>query len=132
MKEKAKILIIDDDFFIRTLVKDIFWVHGNGKYEIFEAENISQGEDFLKKEKPDLIFLDLMFPEEGMGIKTALGFLEKIKSNPETKDIKVIVYSGYPDLKKRSSELGAEVFLIKGEQLPKELVEIVEKLLKRK
>jgi len=42
-----------------------------------------------------------------------------------------LVYATYY-LKKRSLELGAEKFLIKGEYLPKELFKITEKIIKRK
>ncbi len=132
MEKVITILLIDDDAFIRMLVKDIFWVHGRGKYEVYETENIGEAEKFLEEKKPDLIFLDLMFPEDGLGMTSSLSFLKKIKTNPKTKDIKVIVFSGYPEFKKEHlKELGAEEFLIKGEQLPKELFEITEKIIKR-
>lgn len=132
MEKIIKILLIDDDAFIRMLVKDIFWVHGRGKYQISEADTIEKGEQLLKEEKPDLILLDLIFEENGLGAKNSLGLLEKIKSNPKTKDIKVIVSSGYPDLKERVLELGAEKFLTKGEYLPKEFFEITKNIVEQK
>lgn len=124
--EIKKILIIDDDFFIRTLVKDIFWVHGRGKYNVYETNNTQEGEKILKEENPNLIFLDLML---GEGPKESLDFIKKLKSDPKTKNVKLIVFSGYPDLKDKALELGADKFLTKGEQLPKELFDSVEKLL---
>jgi CheY-like chemotaxis protein len=132
MEKPIKILLIEDDNFIRMLVKDIFWVHGKGKYQIFEARDVQEGEKILAEVKPDLIFLDLIFQEDGLGSRSSLGLLEKIKSHPETKNIKVIVFSGYPDLRERALELGAEKFLVKGEYLPKELFDIVETLMKEK
>jgi CheY-like chemotaxis protein len=131
MEKTIKILLIEDDDFIRMLVKDIFWVHGKGKYQIFEARDIREGEKILAEVKPDLIFLDLIFQEDGLGSRSSLGLLEKIKSDPKTKDIKVIIFSGYPDLKERALELGAEKFLVKGEYLPKELFEIVENIVEQ-
>ncbi len=131
MEKIIKILLIDDDEFIRILIKDIFWVHGKGKYQVFDVESIEKGEKLLKEEKIDLIFLDLMFLKDGKGAVSSLDFLKRIKSNPETRDIKVIIFSGYPDLKKRTLELGAEKFLIKGEYLPKELLEITEEIIKK-
>lgn len=132
MKKIIKILLIDDDEFIRMLIRDIFWVHGKGGCQVYSASTIEEGEEILKKQKIDLIFLDL-FIKEGGGLKAvlSLAFLEKIKSDIKTKNIKVIIFSGYPDLKKRALELGAEKFLLKGEYLPKELFEITNELIKK-
>lgn len=132
MKKIIKILLIEDDEFIRLLIRDIFWIYGQGKYRLYETKCIEEGENVIKKEKPDLIFLDLMFKESSMGVKSTLDFLEEIKSNPNTKDIKVIVFSGYPDLEKRVLELGAEKFLTKGDYLPKELFILVDDFVKQK
>lgn len=131
MEEKIKVLLIDDDEFIRLLVKDIFWVHGKDKYQFFEAKNIEEAKKILNEEKPNIIFLDLVFQEGGKGAMSSLSFLREIKSEPNTQNIKVIVFSGYPDLKKQVLELGAEKFLIKGEYLPKELFEITEEIIKK-
>lgn len=129
MKRKFRILLIDDDEFIRMLVRDIFWIHGRGKYQVEEARTVDEGEKLLKEKKIDLILLDLIFPENGKKAESSLSFLEKIKSDPETKDTKVIVFSGYPDLKNKTLELGAEKFLLKGEYLPKEIFEAAENII---
>jgi len=132
MKKKIKILLIDNDPFIRMLVKDIFWVYGRDRYQILAAESLEKGEEILKKEKPDLIFLDLVFPKDGLETRSSLNFLQEVKSNPKTEDIKVIVFSGYLDLKEICLNLGAEKFLTKGEYLPKELFELTEKMLRER
>lgn len=131
MAETIKILLIDDDEFIRILIKDIFWVHGKGKFEVYEAKNIEEGKKILEEKKPDLIFLDLMFKENGLKTISSFNFLEEIKSNPKTKEIKVIVFSGFSDLKKRALELGADAFLLKGEYLPKELFQIAQEIIEK-
>ena len=54
-----------------------------------------------------------------------------VNSNPELKNIKVIIFSSYKDeeLKERAKKLGVEEFLIKGERLPKELIVAVKRVL---
>jgi len=128
MDRVIKILSIDDDEFIRVLLGDIFWVHGRGRCEFYVVENTKKAEEFILKNKPDLIFLDLMLHENGSNENDSLFFLKRIKDDPAMKSIKVIILSGYPeeDLKIKALEMGAEKFLTKGEYLPKELVQIAE------
>ena len=56
--------------------------------------------------------------------------LKKIKSTPELKNIKAIVFSGHSEkiLQDQVKSLGAESYLIKGDNLPKDLVEFIEKI----
>jgi len=128
-----KILIIDKDEFIRNYVRDVFWIHGRGHYEVFIANDLTEAKNIIKENKPDIILLDLMMPETKVGrlsVDNSLGFLKDIKSSPVMRDIKVIVYSGYEELKDEVMKLGAEGFLAKGAHLPKELINEVENLLK--
>jgi two-component system, chemotaxis family, chemotaxis protein CheY len=85
--QRIKILIVDDISDIRELLKlylmdkfdcDVFTA-GNGQ----EALNIINEED-----KPDLILLDLMMP-----VMDGYEFLQKIRTNQETKEIPVIICS---------------------------------------
>ena len=57
----AKVLIVDDAKFMRSLLKDIFTKNG---YEIAgEAENGKEGIDAYKKLKPDLVTMDIIMPD---------------------------------------------------------------------
>jgi CheY-like chemotaxis protein len=58
-----------------------------------------------------------------------LEILKTLKSNPEYKDINVIVYSGYEELKKEAMQYGAKKFITKGFFLPKELVNLTRSLI---
>ena len=54
-----KILIVDDEESIRTLVKRFL-----GRYHtVLEAENGEIAIDIAKREKPDLILMDVMMPK---------------------------------------------------------------------
>ena len=136
--KKIKILLIDDDELIRIYFRDVFWIHGlEYKYELLLADNVKKAEEIINKKetRPQIIFLDLVMPIEHDGKiittpEAGMETLKKIKSDPETKNIKVIVFSGHKDEKfqEEAKRLGAETYLIKGDNLPKELAEFVEKI----
>ncbi len=138
MKKKFfKILSIEDDAFMKMFIKDVFWLYGIKEGYLFQsANNIKKGWNIVEnlETRPDLILLDLVLPEVELGALQKDGgfqFLEKLRANPELKNIKVIIFSSYKDeeLKERAKKLGVEDFLIKGERLPKELIVTVKKVL---
>ena len=57
----GKILIIDDDLDILESTGELLKMEG---YEIARAESIDEGLKSIESEHPDLIILDLVFPEE--------------------------------------------------------------------
>jgi CheY-like chemotaxis protein len=77
-----KILIMDDNEDNRLLMSDILQYRG---YEILEADDGEKGIGMARELKPDLILLDMQMP--GMDGFSAVKML---KSDPLTKDIKVI------------------------------------------
>jgi len=108
-----KILVIDDE---PILQKAMFKILKSENYKIVFASNGAEGLAKTKKEKPDLIFLDLRMPE-----MDGFGFLEEINIAPED-SYHVIVITGHGDDKEveRSYELGVNFFLRK----PLSLVEV--------
>lgn len=81
-----KILIIDDDPVIVKYLTTLFEDNG---YETCTASDGVKAYETAKKEKPDLITLDLEMPEE-WGTR----FYRKMTKDPEIKDTPVIVVSG--------------------------------------
>jgi CheY-like chemotaxis protein len=135
MLKPIKILSVEDDEFMRIFLKDVFWLHGRGNgfnaCEFEMVDNVRDAEEKIAdpEAKPDLIFLDLMLPQAQEGVldrEAGFKFLKKIKSNPKTKDIKIIIFSAYKDkeLQEKALKLGAEKFLLKGEHLPQDLIKI--------
>lgn len=83
-----KVMIVDDDPVIVKYLESLF---NNNGYETCVAKDGSEGIGVLKKEKPDLITLDLEMPEE-WGPR----FYRKLSKEDEFKNTPVIVVSGLP------------------------------------
>lgn len=111
-----KILIIEDDKFLRELISQKLAKEG---YEIFDAVDGEKGVKSVKDVKPDLVLLDLILP----GID---GFevLSRIKADNEVSQIPVIVLSnlGQKDDIDRGLKMGAVDYLIKAHFTPAEIV----------
>ena len=116
-----KLLIVDDEKLIRDVIKTYAETEN---FEALEAENGLEALDVLKKEKVDLIILDIMMPKmDGMT------FLEEIK---KTKNIPVIILSARNEEydKLRGFDLGTDDYLTKPFS-PKELIARIKAILKR-
>lgn len=120
---EKKILLVEDDPFLRNLMLVKLQKEGFNVVEAFD------GEDGLKKAneiKPALILLDLILP----GID---GFevLKQIKNNSETANIPVIILSNLGsrvDVEK-GLKIGAYDFMIKAHFTPEEIVEKIKNAL---
>lgn len=139
--KKIKILLVDDDEFIKILFRDIFWIHDVGKiYEVSTVANLDQAKEIIKNQEscPDVIFLDLNLKGPKMGNfsleeNKSFNFLKDLKNDKKTKNITIIIFSGYSDknLIKKAKESGADEYLIKGEFLPQDLIKITENILNK-
>jgi DNA-binding response OmpR family regulator len=118
-----KILIIEDEIVLAEMYKEKLEKEG---FEVFLASEIEEGIEIAKKERPDLILLDILLPREN-----GVSFLEKIKKE-EIKDIPIVAFSNYddPETKKRAFELGVKEYLIKANYTPGEIVEKIKNYLK--
>jgi len=109
MEEKAKgtILVIDDSSAIVLLISTIL---REEKYDVITAFTGEEGVDKATEHKPDLIILDVMMP--GMdGFETCV----RLKADPVTKDIPVIIVTAVNDTPSKVSGLkaGASDYLTK-------------------
>jgi len=138
MDGKQKILLVDNNEFIRIYFREVRWMHGlESKYDMEVASDIDEAEHLIRNPstRPTIIFLGLVMPMvvNGRSVTTAkagLSLLEKIKTNDELKSIKVIIFTGYDEEKyrKQAMKLGADGYLLKGENMPHELIAFIEKL----
>ncbi|MBL8014300.1 MAG: response regulator [Candidatus Omnitrophica bacterium] len=81
MKGKSKrVLVVDDDPVVIRLVKEIL---KNIGYEVETAKDGIDAMVLVKKEKPDLIVLDIMMPElNGYDVLRTLKFTDEYKDIP--------------------------------------------------
>jgi CheY-like chemotaxis protein len=77
----TKIMVVDDEENLRELIKAVLGQEG---FEVIDASSGQECLDKLKDEKPDLILMDMMMP--GMSGRETT---EKIRDNPDTKDLKI-------------------------------------------
>jgi len=82
------ILIVDDDEAARYVLKRFL---AEASFSIIEATNGSEGLRRAREDRPQVIFLDLMMPEMS-GFET----LDRLKSEPLTREIPVIVITSKP------------------------------------
>lgn len=102
-----KLLAIDDDPFIRTLVKKTFTNLG---FEVLTAPDGFEGLHTIITQKPALILLDIMMP-----ILDGLEVLKRIKETPEVSKIPIIMFTAVSERKMivESSKLGADDYILK-------------------
>jgi two-component system, chemotaxis family, chemotaxis protein CheY len=102
----AKILIVDDAKFMRTLVKDALVPKG---HEIVgEAENGKIAVDMYKKVKPDLVTMDITMREKD-GIEAA----EEILAFDSTARIIMVTALGQENLLTKAIRIGVKDFVVK-------------------
>ena len=100
----STILVVDDDDSIRSLLNQEL---GEAGYNIMEAANGKEALEAVRKQKPDLIILDIMMPEmNGFDVAAVL------KNDPQTMDIPIIVLSIVQD-KTRGFRIGVDRYLTK-------------------
>ncbi len=107
----SKILIIDDEPGIRTVLTDIL---EDENYQVFSAVDGFEGLALLKQEAVDVIILDVWLPNMG-----GIDVLKEIKK--EYPEIEVILISGHAniDIAVKAVKLGAFDFLEKPLSLEK-------------
>jgi DNA-binding response OmpR family regulator len=117
-----KILIIEDDASVRTLLEKSLSARGFG---VSIAKDGLEGLTRLDSERPDLIIVDIMMPRlDGMT------FVKAIKGHEKTKPIPVIFLTAKSDAKTmiEGINVGARFYITKPFQLD-ELISKVEKAL---
>ena len=80
MKKKA--LVVDDNGNNLLLEKDLMEVAG---FEVFEAEDASSGIAIARKEKPDIIIMDMRLPDMS-GFEAA----KILRQDKETRNIPIV------------------------------------------
>jgi len=116
-----KLIIIEDEETLLNLLEKKLNQEG---YEVDIARDGKEGLEKIRRNKPDLILLDIVMPKMG-------GFevMETLRKDEELKKIPIIIISnsGQPVELDRAKELGVVDWLIKTDFDPQEVVDKVKK-----
>src|SRR3989344_4116304 len=112
------ILLIEDDLDIQRIYSMKLDSAG---YKVILSVDSSQGYTELKKNKPNLVLLDIMLP----GKMNGFDLLKTVKEDPKLKNIPVVVLTNLDTEKQEAMRLGAADYIIKANT---NLDQIVEKV----
>lgn len=82
----AKILVVDDDPDFVLINRVILEAEG---YEVFEAHSGSEALEIMRRNRPDLVLLDVMMSTTLEGVDVS----KEIESDPNLKDVPVVMIS---------------------------------------
>lgn len=82
------ILVVDDSAVMRSMIKKTIIRSGLDVGEVHEASNGKEGLETINNNWCDMLFIDVNMP-----IMDGMEMLEKIRSNPETRDLPVLIVS---------------------------------------
>lgn len=136
--QKKKILLIDDNEIVRLMFSNVFWLHGlDDDYELATISRTEEAENILTNPatRPDIVFMGLVMPFTKDGktetsAEAGFSMLKRIKDDPATKSIRVIIFSSYDEVEYREKvlALGAEMYLKKSESMPQDLIDLLRSL----
>jgi DNA-binding response OmpR family regulator len=121
--KKPRVCIIDDDPDLREIYSIVLKREG---FDIFLAVDGKQGVETAKKERPDIIILDMNMP-----VMNGVEVLEALGSDPELKKIPVIVLSNIDSMEtiKEVGKFDTHFYFIKAMTTPQKVVAHVREVL---
>lgn len=119
-----KILIIEDEKILRDMYAQKLSRAG---FEVLSVAGAEEGLEAAKKEKPDLILLDILLPKEN-----GIFFLKKLRRDPKICQSEVVAFSNFDDsdTREEAKKLQVKDYLIKTDYTPREIVEKIKEYLK--
>jgi two-component system, OmpR family, alkaline phosphatase synthesis response regulator PhoP len=107
---EQKILIVDDEAHIRMLIEQTLEELEDEGVEFLTAENGEIALEIIQKEKPKLVFLDVMMPKmNGMEV------CRRVKKELQLNDVFIVLLTakGQELDRQKGQEVGADVYMTK-------------------
>lgn len=126
MKEEKKVLVVDDHLHLRKLLERILIPLKSEGISILLAENGKQALEMIEKERPHLVFLDVMMPEmDGYEV------CERVKKDPILARSYIVILTARTQQidKERAEKVGMDEFMLKPFD-PKAVLKLTRKVLK--
>ena len=114
-----RLLLVDDDRGFRALLRTTFEAVD---VEVYEAGHAGEALARIEEASPEVIVLDVGLPGQD-----GITFCRRLKEDPETKDIRVVLLTGREDVEAQAEGAGADALLLKPFR-PLELLSVVERL----
>jgi len=120
-----KILIVDDEAYIRLLINQILEDLEDEGLQVFQAVNGAEALRLVKEQKPDMVFLDVMIPKIN-GFEVC----RIIKRELKLEDVYVVILTakGQEYDRKTADDVGTNSYMTKPFD-PDELLDLVVKVL---
>lgn len=123
-KTRFKIIIVEDD---KTLVEMYNLKFKEAGLELMVVTDGIGGLELIRKEKPNLVLLDIMLPKmDGFAVLTEL------KKDQQTKNIPVLLLTnlGQKNDMEKGKKLGADDYIVKSSLTPSQVIEKIKLYLK--
>jgi len=122
MRRRPKILLVDDDV---DLVKVMSGALESKAYEVIVAYNGQDGLEKARKEKPDLVVLDILMP-----VADGFTFADQFRKDPAFAKIPVLALTSFSESLGQPFPFEVSEYIVKPIK-PRDLVAKVEEFLKK-
>jgi DNA-binding response OmpR family regulator len=105
-----KILIVDDETHLRTLIQQSLEELEDEGVELFTASNGEEALETIREEQPNLVFLDVMMPK-----KNGFDVCNTVKNELGLKHIHIVLLTakGQEFDRQRGMQVGADLYMTK-------------------
>lgn len=120
MKRHMKVLLVDDDAFLRDMYATKFIECG---HEVEALGKATEALASIKEKQYDVVLLDMVMPS-----MSGLDLLKEVTKNNLKRETIFIILSNQSETTDRSSaiEAGADGYIVKAESIPSDVVKQVE------
>ena len=107
---EKKILIVDDEPYIRALLEQTLEDFEDEDVEILTANDGEEGLEIIQEEHPNLVFLDVMMPK-----MNGFDVCDQVKNHLKLGDVYIVMLTakGQEFDKKKGLEVGADTYMTK-------------------
>ncbi len=121
--KNKKILVVEDEATLQKALTETLVQNG---YNVLNALDGLRGLEIARKEKPDLILLDIILPKmDGFEV------LKKLKEDENVSEIPIIILTNLSDASdiQKTLDLGATTYLVKADFHLKDVLKKIEETL---
>jgi DNA-binding response OmpR family regulator len=118
-----KVLLVEDDPLMSRMYQRVFVFN---EFDIQLAGNGKEGLEKIAAFKPDIVLIDVMMP-----IMNGMEMLAKLKADPATKDLPVLMLTNLADVKtaEEATKAGALNYFVKSQYDPDQIASSVKEIL---